>query len=72
MPKKNQKGDPLVSSGFVGYLEKVKKERGNLWTEFALALGSLRIVSKKWTDQCEDCSLRKKVTGIVGRFSLKG
>ena len=25
-----------------------------------LALGGFRIVSKKWTDQCEDCSLKKK------------
>ena len=25
--EKNQKGDPLVSAGFVGYVEKVKNER---------------------------------------------
>ena len=25
-----------------------------------LALGDFRIVSEKWTDQCEDCSLNKK------------
>ena len=25
VPKKNRKGDPLVSSGFVGYVKKVKK-----------------------------------------------
>ena len=25
-----------------------------------LASGGFRIVSKKWTDQCEDCSLKKK------------
>ena len=31
--EKNQKGDPLVSSGFVGYVKKVKNERG---TPFAL------------------------------------
>ena len=32
-----------------------------------------RIVSKKRTDQCEDCSLKKKkVIAIVGHFSLKG
>ena len=37
-----------------------------LWTKFAslpgpdLALVDFRIVSKKWTDQCEDCSLKKK------------
>ena len=37
--EKNQKskgGSLLVPSGFVGYLEKVKNERGNLWTKFAL------------------------------------
>ena len=28
MPKKNRKGDPLVSSGFVGYGKIVKYERG--------------------------------------------
>ena len=27
------------------------------WSD--LALGGFRIVSKKWTDQCEDCSLKK-------------
>ena len=82
--KKIERGDPLVSSSFVGYvlkvknerggsfgdkksyLEKVKKKVGNLWTKFALAavsalgVGGFRIVSKKWTDQCEDCSLKKK------------
>ena len=75
--KKIEKGDSLVPSSFVGYLEKVKNERGTLCTKFALAglgaLGGFRIVSKKWTDQCEDCSLKKKtVTAIVGHFSLKG
>ena len=28
--KKNRKGDPLVSSGFVGYVKIVKNERGDL------------------------------------------
>ena len=70
--RKNPKGDPLGTSGFVGFLGKIKNERGTLWTKFALALGGFRIVSKKWTDQCEDCSLKKKVTAIVGHFSLKG
>ena len=28
VPKKNWKGDPLVSSGFVGYVKKVKKWKG--------------------------------------------
>ena len=27
VPKKNRKGDPLVSSGFVGYVKKVRNER---------------------------------------------
>ena len=65
LPKKIERGDSLVPSGFVGYLEKkVKNERGTLCTKFALAglgaLSGLRIVSKKWTDQCEDCSLKKE------------
>ena len=29
MPKKNRKGEPLVSSGFAGYVKKVKNERGD-------------------------------------------
>ena len=29
MRKKNRKGDPLISSGFVGYVKKVKNERGD-------------------------------------------
>ena len=39
MPKKNRKGDPLVSSGFVGYVEKVENETGD---PFAL-------ISADWT-----------------------
>ena len=35
--KKSKGGDPLVSADFVGYLEKVKNERGTLCTKFALA-----------------------------------
>ena len=34
VPKKIERGDPLVSSGFVGY---VKNERGTLCTKFPLA-----------------------------------
>ena len=30
VPKKIERGDPLVSSGFVGYVKKVKNERGTL------------------------------------------
>ena len=29
MPKKIERGDPLVSSGFLGYVKKVKNERGD-------------------------------------------
>ena len=29
MPKKIERGDPLVSSGFVGSVKKVKNERGD-------------------------------------------
>ena len=29
VPKKNERGDPLESSGFVGYVKKVKNERGD-------------------------------------------
>ena len=63
--RKNPNGGPLGTFGFVGFLEKVKNERGTFWTKFALALGGFRIVYKKWTDQCEDCSLKKKQDGNV-------
>ena len=74
--KEIHRGDPLGASGFVGFLEKVKNERGTLWTEFVLAglgaLGGFRIVSKKWTDQCEDCSLKQKKGHCYSRaFFLK-
>ena len=29
MPKKIERGDPLASAGFVGYVKKVKNERGD-------------------------------------------
>ena len=29
MPKKIERWDPLVSSGFVGYVKKVKNEKGD-------------------------------------------
>ena len=29
VPKKNERGDPLESSGFVGYVKKVRNERGD-------------------------------------------
>ena len=33
VPKKIKKGDPLASAGFVGYVKKVKNERGTLWRQ---------------------------------------
>ena len=35
--KKIERGDPLVSSGFVGYVKKVKMKGGTLRTKFPLA-----------------------------------
>ena len=35
--EKTKRGDPLASTGFVGYVKKVKNERGTLCTKFALA-----------------------------------
>ena len=76
--EKKSKGDPLGTSGCVCFLEKVKNEKGTLWTESPLAglslrcSGGFRIVSKKWTDQCEDCSLKKKNSHCYSRaFFLK-
>ena len=66
--EKNPKGDLLGTSGFAGFLEKVKNERGTLWTKFAVAGLGLRwfhdFFLKTRTDQCEDCSLKKKQAGI--------
>ena len=60
---KKLEGDPLGT--LKNFRKKVaqcpkKSKGGTLWTKFALAVGGFRIVSKKWTDQCEDCSLKKK------------
>ena len=66
MPKKIERGDPLVSSGFVGYVKKVKNERGTLCTKFALAglglsnLSSFISFCKKWYIRDEVCGLTKK------------
>ena len=70
--KKIQRVDPLGTSGCVCFLEK-----GTLWIKFAslpgpdLALVGFRTGSKKWTDQCEACSLKKNKTGTskVGAIS---
>ena len=69
MPKKIQM-DPLGTFGFVVFLEK-KMKGGPFglslpWSDFASSC--FRIGSRKWADQCEDCSLKKKVTAIVGNF----
>ena len=64
--EKTRRGDPLGTSGFVCFLEKMKGGPFGLslpWPD--LASGGFRIVSKKWTDQCEDCSLKKKRDGNV-------
>ena len=72
--QKNRKGDPLVSFGFVCYLKKVKNERGTLCTKFALAgfgPSGFRSFSKKPTDQCEVCGLKKKGLCKSRAFFLK-
>ena len=68
-------GDPLVSSGFVGYVKKVKNERGTLCSKFALAgrgLSSFISFCKKWYIRDEVCGLTKKrkklATVRVGHF----
>ena len=45
MPKKIERGDPLVSSGFVGYVKKVKNERATLLHKSPLTgLGLMALV----------------------------
>ena len=61
--KKIERGDPLASPGFVGYVKKVKNERGTLCTKFALAgLGLSSFISfcKKWYIRDEVSGLTKK------------
>ena len=81
--KKSRTVPKQIQRGHVRFcrfiLKKGKLKRGTLWTKSPLAgfglrcSGSFRIVSKKWTDQCDDCSLKKKtVTAIVRHFSLNG
>ena len=77
--EKIEMGDPLVSSDFVGYVKKVKNERGILCTKFALAgLGLSCPISfcKKWYIRDEVCGLTEKkekklATVRVGHFSLE-
>ena len=45
---------------------------GTLWTKSPLASGGFRIVSKKWTDQCEDCSLKKQDGNVPSRRHILG
>ena len=43
---------------------------GTLWSTFALGGLGLRCSAqncKKWTDQCEDCSLKKKKVGAISK-----
>ena len=72
--KKIGRGDPLESSGFVGYVKKVKNERGTLCSKFALVeLGLSELISfcKKWYIRDELCGLTKNKTGTskVGAIS---
>ena len=64
--RKKYKRHPLGMSGFLGFLDRVNNERGTHWTKFALAGLGLRWFQE--TDQCEDRSLKKKVTTIIGHF----
>ena len=60
--QKSRKGDPLVSSSFVGYVKKVKNERGTICTKFPLAglgLSNFGSFCKKWIFQCEVCGLKE-------------
>ena len=73
--EKNPKGGPFGHVRFFIFLEKVKNDRGTLWSTFALGGLGLRCSAqncKKWTDQCEDCSLKKKKGHCYSRrFFLK-
>ena len=69
VPKKIERGDPLESSGFVGYVKKVKNERGTLCSKFALVeLGLSELISfcKKWYKRDELCGLTKKKKNKTG------
>ena len=61
VPKKIERGDPLVSSGFVK--KRLKMKGGTLCTKFALAgLGLRSFISfcKKWYIRDEVCGLTKQ------------
>ena len=76
--QKTQRGDPLGT--LKNFRKKVaqfrkKSKGGTLWSTFALGGLGLRCSAqncKKWTDQCEDCSLKKKKGHCYSRaFFLK-
>ena len=70
--KKIEKEDPLVSFGFVSYLKKMKEEKRPFalslhWPDLALVVSGVSLKSGPIS-----VSLKKRVTVIVGHFSLKG
>ena len=69
VPKKIEFGDPLVSSGFVGYVKKVKIERGTLCTKFALAGLGLSSLSS-FISFCKKWYIREEVHTLCTKFPL--
>ena len=71
---KNESGDPLVLSGFVGYVEKIKKnERGGFASSFRwpdLAFVVLVVSVKSVLFSLRSVVWRKRVTVRVGHFLL--
>ena len=68
--EKNSKGDPFGTFRKKSHTVP-KKSFGLRLPHPDLALGGFRIVSKKWTDQREDCSLKKKSHCYCREFCLK-
>ena len=73
--RKNPKGDPLGTSGFVGFLEKVKNEGGPFglslpWRD--LALGGFRIVSKNKPGTAQVGAISKAQKDSKTTFSTTG
>ena len=60
MPKKIERGDLLVSSGFVGYVKIVKNERGDLEKRRLKTFSTVNYDSPG----CDGCSAR--VVGSLG------
>ena len=82
--RKNWNGDPLVSSGFVGYVKTVKNERGDPFVLISadrlglMVVVLLNSIVRKVAQSEWDCSLAKKkkkekklATVRVGHFSLE-